>query len=377
MRQIKGLDTLRAFAVAFVILEHWDLPFKQGPMAARLIKGLIPSSKFGVDLFFVLSGFLITAILLKAVRSGQNAKLAVIRNFIIRRMLRIFPIYYLTILILVQIKYPFVGDHVWWFVTYTSNILCFRAQSWNPLSHTWSLSVEEQFYLLWPWLIVYIKERWLKYVFYISILAGVIVTALTVKVMNNPFGYLLMPSCMQAFGIGGAYAYFTKSETSGAAFIRVMNLLVPVALIMHFYWSFSSDGGHLHYWYRTGDSIISIWLIHLTITAKPGRVKQYILENPVLVKIGQISYGIYLYHYALPYIDGMVIRNIFAGHPSTESMLLAPAPFYLINLIVLFVVALVSYQYFEKPILSLKRFFEYTEAPQQAVKANEIYPIAD
>ena len=183
---------------------------------------------------------------------------------------------------------------------------------------------------------------------------------------------------MQAFGIGGAYAYFSTEERTRNIFLRWLNILLPLSLILHFYWSFSLDGGHFNYWYRTVDSIISIWLIHKTIVAKPGFTKQYILENPILMKIGQISYGLYLYHYALPYVDRMIIRKVFAGQPSAENILQTPAIFHLVNVVVLLVVALVSFHYFEKPIMKLKRYFEYKDhRPKRDGKPNEIYQIAD
>ena len=142
MKYIKGLDTLRAFAVMFVIIYHWGLPLPDGP-GKHFLQELIPSGPFGVTLFFVLSGFLITSILLEA-RTTAKTRLRVIRNFIIRRILRIFPIYYVTIFVLTWIGYPFIRENLDWLLSYTSNILVFRNHSWNSFSHTWSLSVEEQ-----------------------------------------------------------------------------------------------------------------------------------------------------------------------------------------------------------------------------------------
>src|SRR6185369_2455289 len=164
MKYVKGLDTLRAFAVILVLLGHWGLPVTLGSTGKFLFTGLVPNAPFGVDLFFVLSGFLITNILLNAANSNEN-RFVTMRNFIVRRTLRIFPIYYLAIFTLALIGDPFIREHLWWFLTYTSNILCFKQNSWNSFSHTWSLSVEEQFYLMWPWLMIFVRLRYLKYVF--------------------------------------------------------------------------------------------------------------------------------------------------------------------------------------------------------------------
>src|ERR1700751_3912592 len=148
MKHIKGFDTLRAFAVIFVIIEHWWIPMEMQAhiTITRLVKGFVPDGGFGVDLFFVLSGFLITSILIDAVKNNQEDKWKIIKNFIVRRALRIFPVYYLTIIILICIGYPYIKDNLFWFLLYISNIQVYKMQAWNAFSHTWSLSVEEQFY---------------------------------------------------------------------------------------------------------------------------------------------------------------------------------------------------------------------------------------
>src|SRR5689334_13533013 len=119
MKYVKGLDTLRAFAVIFVLLGHWGLPVTLGSVGENIFKGLIPNAAFGVNLFFVLSGFLITTILLNAANS-EESRFVTLRNFIVRRTLRIFPIYYLAIFTLAIIGDPFIRQYLWWFLTYTS-----------------------------------------------------------------------------------------------------------------------------------------------------------------------------------------------------------------------------------------------------------------
>lgn len=361
MKYIKGLDTLRAFAVTFVLLGHWGVPEHLGTMGARLFNGLVPNPKFGVDLFFVLSGFLITSILLNA-NEGDEKKMAILGNFIARRTLRIFPIYYLSILALVLLGNPFVMEHAGWFLTYTGNILFYREGAWNSMAHTWSLSVEEQFYLVWPWLLVFVSPRYLKYVFYLSILIGIGSTLYFVKLRTPPetFGIYLMPTCMQAFGIGGLYAYCSRNDRERRLFTKVVNILLPVALLCHFYWSFSADGGHFNYWFRTVDSVISIWLIHFTITARQSWMKKNVLENRLLTRIGRISYGIYLYHFDFPWVFSRLVTKIW-GAGSAVPAFLTHNYFitFFIQLILLFALCAISFEWIEKPILKLKRLFEY------------------
>ena len=150
MTYYKSLDSIRAFAVFLVIFSHW-LPFN---FVKTFHFGYI-----GVDIFFVLSGFLITNNLLKEKKETSNdlrIKFVHLKNFIIRRSLRIFPVYYFLIFVLAIIgktTYTTINENIWYYITYTSNILFFNTQKWDGmLSHLWSLAVEEQFYLFWPWL---------------------------------------------------------------------------------------------------------------------------------------------------------------------------------------------------------------------------------
>jgi peptidoglycan/LPS O-acetylase OafA/YrhL len=362
MKYVKGLDTLRAFAVIVVLVGHWGLPMELGTQGAAIFKGLFPSSRFGVDLFFVLSGYLITSILLDATEAAGESKMSIMGNFIARRTLRIFPIYYIAILVAVLLGDPFIRDHLGWFVTYTSNVLFYKQHGWDSFAHTWSLSVEEQFYLIWPWLIVFVSPRYLKYVFYLSIFIGIVMTFYVAKVQTptNIYGLLLMPACIQAFGIGGLYAYYSRRDNEKKMFVKVINLIFPIALLFHFYWGFSADGGHFNYWYRTIDSLIAIWLIHHTITARQSWLKKNILENGILVKIGRVSYGIYLYHYAFPWVYSMVVSKIGVEGSGVRGFLSRNYSFsYFTQLILLFVVCAVSFEFIEKPILKLKRFFQY------------------
>ena len=360
MKHIKGLDTLRAFAVIFVIIEHWSLPVDFDPNGAPLywIRGLIPNGGFGVNLFFVLSGFLITTILLEAVKNGHK-KIHIIKNFIIRRALRIFPIYYLTIIILMLIRYPFIQDNLSYFILYISNIQVYQTKVFNPFSHTWSLSVEEQFYLIWPWFIVFVKEKFLKYVFIASILIGLGTAYYTIKIQQNWAGGVLMLTCMQAFGIGGLYAYL-RERGKLALYTKFNQVALPAALVFHFYWTFNPiEADSFGQYFLLVNSIISIWLIHIVIYNKDGRIQNYLLENRILMKIGQISYGIYLFHYVMPFVYEKLVRLFFGVHPETDAIFLEWKNAYYFKLALLALFSLVSFHFFEKPILKLKDRFNY------------------
>lgn len=359
MKYIKGLDTLRAFAVIFVILEHWKLPFNFGPAVNSFFKSITPNGTVGVDLFFVLSGFLITSILLNARENNEENKLNIIKNFIIRRALRIFPIYYLIIAFLFIIKYPLLKDTIFWHLSYTSNILFYKSQTWNNFSHTWSLSVEEQFYIIWPWLIVLLNKRYLKFVFIFSIIIGIYTTILTTTFLNNKFGFILMPACMHSFGIGGLYAYLKYDTSINKKFHKILNTAFPLSLLFHFYLSFTNYTGFLNLFSGFFDSIIAVMLIHITINIKDGWIKNNILENKVLMKIGELSYGIYLMHYVMMGIYTKAMTVYLSPDNGLRYIALNPYFSYCINLIFLFLFSYSSFYLFEKPIMRLKSRFSY------------------
>src|SRR6185369_11926154 len=160
--------------VFFVIADHWGPDFKEHTIPYIFKSIFIQKGEFGVNMFFVLSGFLITSILLnEKVKNTGKQHFTIIKNFFVRRVLRIFPIYYLVILLCCLFGYQFVIDNIAYFVTYTSNLLPYRSGQSNVLSHTWSLAVEEQFYIVWPWLIILINRKFIKYILWAAIATGI------------------------------------------------------------------------------------------------------------------------------------------------------------------------------------------------------------
>jgi peptidoglycan/LPS O-acetylase OafA/YrhL len=154
------LDGLRAIAVIAVLLHHFiDTEY------LPLFLSQIPFGYLGVRLFFVLSGFLITGILLRerlAIESGHVTISIAFRQFYIRRFLRIFPLYYLVIAITLAFGLEEATEYWLSLSTYTFNIEI-SLQGWYPsyFAHFWSLSVEEQYYVFWPWLILVVRRKFL------------------------------------------------------------------------------------------------------------------------------------------------------------------------------------------------------------------------
>src|SRR6266849_732607 len=155
------LDGIRTLAVSAVFLQHF-VGFQNLPG----ILGVIPWGQLGVKLFFVLSGFLITGVLLRSRDAVEQAGVSnwfAARQFYVRRFLRIFPLYYFVIAICVLLNIPPVREILVWLLTYTLNIYASLRGQWGNLdlyvAHFWSLAVEEQFYIVWPWFLLFAPRK--------------------------------------------------------------------------------------------------------------------------------------------------------------------------------------------------------------------------
>ena len=369
MKKIKGLDTLRAFAIFFVIIGHFGVWFDETSPSGNFIRyTLIPGSDFGVLLFFVLSGFLITSILLNAKNEGlDNSPFLIIKNFFIRRALRIFPIYYLLLFALALINYPDIRNYFWYFATYTSNILVYHNQAWNHFSHTWTLAVEEQFYLVWPWLIIFAPDKYTKYVLFGAILTGII-SSYYVAEIERGFGPMWTINSFDSFGIGGLYAWARLKDERCKKFESAIKIIGVFALLAYCYWkiapmyNWSRNWGYL---IRTVDSIIAIWLIVLVVNNRSIWVGKYFLSSRFLNYMGKISYGLYLYHYAyINYFLAKVnsfINDTTINYPQANKIILDRHYNYWLHIIIMVAISAISYQLIEKPILTLKTRFKYNE----------------
>jgi peptidoglycan/LPS O-acetylase OafA/YrhL len=360
LKYIKGFDTIRAFAVLIVIIGHWGPSFKPGSAADVILNSFVQDGRFGVILFFVLSGYLITSILLnEKIKNTEGKHFTIIKNFFARRALRIFPIYYLVVLLYFFLNDPFVTSHIWYFLSYTSNLPPYWTDTPNILSHTWSLSVEEQFYLIWPWLIILVNKKYIKHILAASIFIGIISKYYVIYVLHHKYPVLVF-NCFDSFGIGGMYAYIRLNKEKARKFERGFVAVFPVLLFIG--WKISHvDGLPIFVMYsRTLDSIIGIAMIMFVLKNQNEWIRKYILENRVFNFIGKISYGIYLYHFTFSsFFDGLM-NSLAARVPALASIVLNPAIEYCLKLGSLFFVCWLSFRFIEQPIIRLKKKFEYT-----------------
>ncbi|GAB4045262.1 acyltransferase family protein [Spirosoma litoris] len=362
------LDGLRFLAVTLVMFDHWLGEANQFPLGY-----------LGVNLFFVLSGFLITRILITSkqhdarLNRGHGHSL---KAFYIRRSLRIFPIYYLTILVLAAINFQAVRKTFWWLVTYSPNIWIVKHQTWmGAIDHLWSLAVEEQFYIFFPFLVLFIPNRYL-----LRTLFGLIGFAFLLRVylfaVQAPWmaQFVLMPTCLDAFGMGGILAYLMVNHRDRFLKLVTNNWLLLLSFVLYaanIYLMKLLVGPPDYLTRNVATDITDRFVTSLFCTFLIGRAVvgfnqpfKWILENPVSNYLGKISYGLYLFHNLVfnyyhtqpTYITMRVWNKAVSLLPALDSITaLKMGYFYALTVLV----ATLSWYLIEKPINALKDRFTY------------------
>jgi peptidoglycan/LPS O-acetylase OafA/YrhL len=330
------LDGLRFVAIALVLVDHFTAAVNK-----------IPFGPLGVNLFFVLSGFLITRILITSrekFKDSQNGFQSYFKRFFIRRSLRIFPVYYLCILLLFVFNVPPVREKLGWFMFYGANIYMAVNQTWmGVVDHFWSLSVEEQFYIIFPVVIFFLPKKWLVPAF-IAMLLGSLVFRMYFffSGYNWIVNYVSMPACLDSFGLGAFMAWLLLfrpeqyRKVFGNGLLVVAGLLLWVGVV---YWGKTFEQPKnvaTDVWERLAGSVFCFFLIGKGVLGYGGFVKQF-LENGVVLYLGKISYGLYAYH--------NLVYNHFHSPPDHPTLF-----FFTITV----AVASLSWYCMEKPINNLK-----------------------
>jgi peptidoglycan/LPS O-acetylase OafA/YrhL len=375
-----ALDGLRAIAFLMVFFHHY-LQF--------------PWGWAGVDLFFVLSGFLITGILFDTRHQHYRA-----RNFYVRRTLRIFPLFYgvMLALLLVQPVVHWQWDSYWlvW-PLYIGNFARFvrpfvqgdalqRLADFQPsgfigrqpfqlyLGHFWSLCVEEQFYLAWPWLVFWIRGRRKL----IMICAATLPLCLAMRIagqhtlpawmLDNEILYRATPFRLDALLLGGLIALILRG-LQGPVLLRAARRALPIALSVVLLWILLSPSGHI--WKRPcpypewkatwGLSIVDFLSALLILNALQSNTSVYrVLSVRPMRWIGRMSYGAYVFHDIFHAVFLSIAVNLVhrmeAGQKIRENVIQIQAT--LLTTLVAFVATLflawLSFKFLETPFLNLK-----------------------
>lgn len=348
------LDGLRGLAVLLVLWAH--LPIDSVPRAINLARYVFQPGYLGVDIFFVLSGFLITRILLVEKQNGRP-----LRNFLIRRSLRIFPIYYLTIVVLL---FVLPGMYLLWSALYLSNFVFSFDLSNNPLRHTWSLAVEEHFYLVWPVLIYGCAAATSRRIaLWVLMPLSVVLAILTLAVSDRWLGghgpdllYRATPFRMLSLLLGAMLAYHENGLRQTPGRLMKLALCTGLAAVFIIPTGKLMPEGWLALNKMIGLALASTTVVALSIWAfdQKSPVARP-LSSATLSYLGRISYGIYLYHFPIFFFMGM--RHDVTELAETAATVPTPWATILLAVAITFGVAAASFQFIERPILKLKDRF--------------------
>ena len=361
----KQLNGIRFIAVFLVLLDHWLVPILP-----------VPLGHLGVVIFFVLSGFLITRILFlnaDEINVNKSSAWPKIIRFIYRRSLRIFPIY----LILLSLGLVFNisnFNQLWpWLISYTPNIYIMMKGQWlGTWDHLWSLAVEEQYYLIFPYFILFLNKN--KYIRLLTamVLLGIASRLIFYLILSHEviekywmFSYVNPISATDCFGLGGLLAYYYHYENKSFLKLAEKTYLLPISflavmlsLILSQYAKYTYDNIWFSIIERSISAIFAFCLIMTALKEKKDFLGN-VLENKVFFYLGSISYGIYLYHnlvFNFYHLNGNTIwgylsngSNYFYSLNSKFIILK-----FAINFILLIGIASFSWHFIEKPINKLK-----------------------
>ena len=350
-KYIPALDGLRGVAILLVISFHYFQKYTHW----------VQLGWSGVDLFFVLSGYLITRRLIET-NNLPNRYALFYRN----RALRILPLYYLVVILIYAGFYLVVSpQNTPRFDFYLNNkaSYLFFLQNWlflytrppeGHLIHLWSLAIEEQFYLVWPlFLYTFYNSKYFKNILW-GIIIGVLVFRNILYYFNNQPLYYFHTLCRIDAMVCGALIFFVSTSKKQTALIKWLGIAAALVIIagvlfLRTPWPTAAFNTTIGY---TAFAFLFASVLCYTINS-PGSMTATLLRNPVLRFIGKISYGLYIFHYLVLKScrkeTGIILRQLFHG-----SIKYLPE---IICLLFSFTLSVVSYYCYESYFLKLKNRF--------------------
>lgn len=369
-----GLNALRFLAASLVVLSHIEiLKLRAG------FTNAIPytherrehMAHLAVVFFFVLSGYLITYLLLiERKRFGTIS----IQNFYVRRLLRIWPLYYIVIFVGIFILTPLLPpqhlapipaasftNRLLLYLAFVPNVASAKNINIPYIDHLWSIGVEEQFYLLWPLLVAWVKDRrifWVLISIVLLIAVGQVAcfelqvrTHLSpeIKQLLHQAQSILMATPLSCMGIGGlaAYAFFYHpASTQRILAHRQLEIAALAVTVGLWVW------GHPLYGFRTEVFAVLFGYIILSVAAAE---RSYLrMEGPRWTHLGNISYGIYATHWIILVGLGWLLKHMSVA-PNGWAVNLC---LYGLSLPLVIGLATLSYRFYESPFIRLKERFQ-------------------
>ena len=309
---LPGLNGIRAIAALAVVISHTNGHLGNFGLTTLPYLGL---ASFGVTIFFTLSGFLITFLLFKEIEKTGTIK---IKKFYLRRILRIWPLYYFYLLVVLAIVgYAALGKTFIMYLMILPNIanayVTYNALPWEIptatamflIGHYWSLGVEEQFYSFWPWIIKKVKNI-LPVLIVFPILFLLIKISAKYLHFSEPIQFILHYSRFGCLVIGalGAYLYWNNHFVLSYLKSTTIQILPWIVLII-------VSLNKFHIFSIIDHEIVSVFTVILIINQISGYKKLINLENKFFDYLGKISFGIYVYNPLVIFILYSLISKFF------------------------------------------------------------------
>lgn len=356
--KFKNLDSIRTIAFLSTFMAHAFYSTNSDVLNSNAFESVLQFSQlfsFGVPIFFVLSGFLITYLMLTEQEKNNRFSLG---KFYMRRVLRIWPVYYLVIIFgfvvfpIVRtyiLHQPYVENaNIYYYLGFLSNFDQINTNALPfgvGLGPTWSVSIEEQFYLFWPLLLLLFKKK--KFIFSIIITIGVSVVFTSLYQLIGKHTVF----CLAYLSIGGLYGYITLyNKDLVAKLTRIPSYLFYLLIVVLFLLIYANIN-----WYHNFFLIVIIALIiGYIILYQCHSDKNELRKIPFLEITGKYTYGLYLYHVICNFVIHILFNDLLKIEDSIIIVLIVKP---LLSLGLSLILSYLSYHYFEQKFLNLKTKF--------------------
>ncbi|MBB4569283.1 acyltransferase family protein [Rhizobium leucaenae] len=349
----RQLDGLRTVAVSMVLYAHFFA-------ADRSIWGHL-----GVRLFFVLSGFLITRLLLQARADARYQPVTAFKAFYIRRVLRIFPPYFAMLAFVYFLDLEGARGNVKWHALYLSNYWYALRGEWTPwvLCHTWSLSIEEQFYIAWP-LVILLAPRRLTERICIAVIACSLAYRLCWPLTWTPslMRDLLPSASMDALAGGALLAAYRERTQGWPQWMRQSWMPLAAAAAVALWLRPDPITPTLDWVIWIGSEVFPLVPLVMLVGCGASGFRSLfgrLLESPPIAATGRISYGIYLFH---PIVLSLIVKAQTWIPVNVSEQGLGRL---IVGSVATLMLASISWLVFEKPLNNLKRYFPYAARGHQ------------
>lgn len=326
----KGLNELRFFAASLVVLHHSETIRNKNLLFNLEWISFFRNGTNAVNFFFVLSGFLITYLLLKENRVTNDIS---IKRFYLKRVLRIWPLYFLLFFIgtvflplsfnLLGTDYqmPYSFGQVWYYYVFFTPALVLFFYGHHFLEPLWSIGVEEIFYLLWAPLFKFFKKYIVGILFSVIVLKVILLSWAEVYLPKNGLLYFVFNiHSFELMAIGGLGAYYifnsSKKVSEFFLFRKPIQLIVYAVLLIYLFANLNIDSGLWNFVFKTpvlSTLIVGLMYLYTIIGVSISENNVLRLSNKWLSYLGEISYGVYMYHMTMIFLAMLVLKKHLLG----------------------------------------------------------------